>query len=259
MSDDTRPVALVTGARRGIGRGCAEALAASGFDVVLHDLTLSAELNEAATAVEAAGGRAATVIGDVADIDRHDSLLEATIGAFGRLDCLVNNAGVSVLSRGDLLEASAESFDRCLAVNTRGPFFLAQRFARYLLEEAPPTVGHRAIVVITSANADVVSPDRAEYCISKAGLAMLAQLFAVRLAPEGIGVYDIRPGIIRTEMTAPAQAKYDALFEAGGSPVPRWGTPQEVGQVVATAASGGLPYTVGQVLRVDGGVAIRRL
>lgn len=260
MTDETtRPAALVTGARRGIGRGCAVALAEAGFDVVVHDLEPSAELGACAGAVEAAGGGVAVVAGDIADLSAHAGLLDTAIGAFGRLDCLVNNAGVSVLSRGDLLDVSVESYDRCQTVNARGTFFLTQRFARYLLDSAPPSAGHRAIVVISSANADMVSPDRGEYCVSKAGLAMMAQLFAVRLAPEEIGVYDVRPGIIRTEMTAPSAAKYDAFFAAGGAPMPRWGTPEDIGRVVAAAARGALAYTVGQVLRVDGGISVPRL
>jgi len=263
MTDETtRPVALVTGARRGIGRGCAVALAEAGFDIVVHDLEPSTDLGastDAVAAAAAAGGRAAAVVGDIADVARHGALLDSAVAAFGRLDCLVNNAGGSVLSRGDILDVSVESYDRCQAINGRGTFFLTQRFARYLLEAAPPALGHRSVVVISSANADVVSPDRAEYCISKAGLAMMAQLFAVRLAPEGIGVYDVRPGIIRTEMTAPAQDKYDALFASGAVPMPHWGRPADVGRVVAAAAGGALPYTVGQVLRVDGGLAVTRL
>lgn len=257
--DDLRPVALVTGAQRGIGRACALALAGAGFDVVVHDLERSDELEASVAAVASAGRRADMVTGDIADLAGHAALLHGAVGAFGRLDCLVNNAGVSVLSRGDLLDVTVESWDRCQAVNARGTFFLTQRFARYLLREAPPAVGHRAIVVISSANADVVSPDRGEYCVSKAGAAAIAQLFAVRLAPEGIGVYDVRPGVIATEMTAPSRAKYDAFFAAGGAPMPRWGTPEDIGRVVAAAAGGSLAYTVGQVLRVDGGLAIPRL
>ncbi len=251
-----RPVALVTGGQRGIGRGCAAALAARGFDVVIHTLEPGEDIAEARSAVEAAGGRAAHVSGDIADLSAHAGLLDAAIAAFGRLDCLVNNAGVSVLVRGDLLDVSPESWDRCQGVNTRGTFFLTQRFARYLLGEAPPALGHRSIVIISSANAHAAALARGEYCVSKAGVAMVARLFALRLAEAGIGVYDIRPGIIRTDMTAPAKERYDRFIADGGVPTRRWGAPEDVGRVVASAAAGDLPYTVGQPLLVDGGLTL---
>lgn len=253
-----RPVALVTGAGRGIGRACAQALAARGFDVVVNERSSDGTTDETVAAVGAAGGDAAVVLGDVADLSAHAGMIERAIAAFGRLDCLVNNAGVSVLSRGDLLDATPESWDRCHAVNTRGSFFLSQAFARHLLA-TPAAAAHRSLIFITSANVDVVSITRGEYCASKAGLGMVAQLFAVRLAAHGIGVYDVRPGIIRTEMTGPSQEKYDRFFAEGGAPLPRWGEPEDVGRTVATLACGDLAYTVGQAVRIDGGIAIPRL
>ena len=253
-----RPVALVTGAGRGIGQGCAAALARRGFDVVVHERGFDDPTQATVSAVLAEGGRAAVVHGDIADLDRHAALIDQAIGAFGQLDVLVNNAGVSVASRGDLLDITPQSFDHCLAVNLRGSFFLTQAFARHLLARAPGP-RHRAIVFITSCNAELASVDRGEYCASKAGLSMAARLFAIRLAPAGIGVYEVRPGIIQTDMTAPSRAKYDRFFAEGKAPMPRWGEAVEVGRSVAALAAGDLPYSVGQIVYVDGGLALPRL
>lgn len=254
----TRPVALVTGAGRGIGRGVAVALAARGFAIVVNERAPSDDTSATVDAITASGGLAFVVHADVADLASHEALLAAAVAAFGRLDCLVNNAGVSVLARGDLLDATPESFDRCIAVNTRGAFFLTQAFAKHLLQAAPLPGVHRSVVFITSSNAEVASIDRGEYCVSKAAAGMLAKLFALRLAPHDIGVYEVRPGIIRTEMTQRSQARYDALFASGGVPVSRWGTTEDVGRVVATMASGDLPYTVGLSVLVDGGLVTPR-
>jgi NAD(P)-dependent dehydrogenase (short-subunit alcohol dehydrogenase family) len=165
---------------------------------------------------------------------------------------LVNNAGVSVLSRGDLLDVTPESYDRCQAVNTRGTFFLTQAFARRLLKTRG--AGHPSIVTVSSANAVAPSIARGEYCISKAGASMITKLFAARLSDAGIGVYEIQPGFIETDMTAPSKARYDALIEGGLTVIRRFGTPEEVGRIAATLASGLLPYTSGQVIQADGGL-----
>jgi NAD(P)-dependent dehydrogenase (short-subunit alcohol dehydrogenase family) len=251
-------VALVTGSGRGIGKAAAVALAARGYDLVVHERTVDEDTEAAIAEVRVAGGRAAAVHGDVADLDRHPLLLQDAVGCFGRLDCLVANAGVSVMARGDLLDVGRESFDRCMAVNTSGLFFLLQHVARHLLATEALPGGHRAIVVITSSNAQAVSINRGEYCVSKAGASMVAKLFAARLAPHGIGVYEVRPGIIRTPMTAPSTEKYDAFFAGGGAPMPRWGEADEVGRCIATLAAGDLPYTVGQAVAVDGGLTMTR-
>ena len=253
-----RPAALVTGAGRGIGRACAVALAKRGYDVVVNERSAAEDTTATVAAVEAAGGRAASVHGDIADLAGHVDLLARAHGAFGRLDCLVNNAGVSVLSRGDLLEVGPESFDRCIAVNTRGTFFLTQAFAKHLLASAAGP-WHRAIVFVTSSNVEVISVNRGEYCVSKAAAGMITKLFAVRLAADGIGVYEVRPGVIRTEMTGPSRERYDRFFAEGGAPIPRWGEALEVGRCVATMAAGDLPYTVGHSVLVDGGLALPRL
>jgi 3-oxoacyl-[acyl-carrier protein] reductase len=252
-----RRTALVTGARRGIGRAIALALARAGFDVVVNDIEADAAGRDVVAEIDALGCRALLVPADIADLDAHDGLLRAATDAFGRIDCLVNNAGVSVLSRGDLLDASIESYDRCQSVNTRGPFFLTQRVAGHMLET--PDVPGRSIITITSISAEVISIARGEYCISKAGLSMLSRLFAVCLAPHGIGVFEVRPGIIRTDMTRASTERLDAMIANGISPIARWGEPEDVGRAVATVADGGLSFSTGQVLYVDGGLTLPRL
>jgi NAD(P)-dependent dehydrogenase (short-subunit alcohol dehydrogenase family) len=254
----TRPVALVTGGRRGNGRGCALALAEAGFDLVLVDLERDRDAEETLAAIAGRGGHGAFLLADITDLDAHARLVDDAFEAFGRLDCLVNNAGVGVLSRGDLLEVSLESYDRCQGVNLRGPFFLTQQVARRMLK-VPPAAGaaHRSIVTITSVNAEIASLDRGEYCISKAGASMLTRLFALRLAGEGIFVYEVRPGVIRTPMTAPVAGRYEQRIKDGLSPIARWGEPEDVGRAVATLAAGGLPFSVGQVVYVDGGLNLR--
>jgi 3-oxoacyl-[acyl-carrier protein] reductase len=253
-----RPAALVTGAARGIGRGIAFALAGTGFDLVVNDLAETEDVATTMAGIRERGGGAAFVAADVARLEGHEALVGQAFSAFGRLDCLVNNAGVGVLSRGDPLDVSVESYDRCLGVNLRGPFFLTQRVARRMLEDQRPEGAPlRSIVTITSVNAEVPSLNRGEYCISKAGASMMTQLFAQRLAPHGIAVFEIRPGIIRTEMTAPATEYYDRAIASGITPIARWGEPDDIGRTVATLASGGLPFTVGQVVWVDGGLGRR--
>lgn len=247
-----KQAALVTGARRGIGKAIALALAAEGFDVAVADVAASEELSAVADEIRASGRKSAAITADIGAIATHPALLDAAEAAVGPLTTLVNNAGVSVLSRGDLLDVTAESYDRCLAVNTRGTFFLTQAFARRLL--ALQGTGHRSIVTISSANAVAPSIARGEYCISKAGAAMITKLFAARLSNDGIGVYEIQPGFIETDMTAPSKAKYDALIEGGLTVIKRFGSPAEVARIAVTLAAGLLPYTSGQVIQADGGL-----
>ena len=252
------PVALVTGGRRGIGRGCAYALAEAGFDVVIDDLEHDADVDETLAGIAARGRRGTFILADISDLDTHAALVEGTVAEFGAIDCLVNNAGVTVLKRGDMLETTPESWDHVLGTNARGTFFLSQRVANWMIAH-PAAEGdpHRSIVMISSVNAEVMAISRAEYCVSKTGVAMMAKLFGIRLAEEGIGVYEIRPGIIRTPMTAPVTDKYDALIAEGISPVRRWGEPEDCGKAVATLASGAIPFTVGQEIRIDGGLTWR--
>ncbi len=243
-----KPIALVTGGNRGIGRGIVLALAQRGFDVAFADL---AEVEDTQiTRDEAAkrGARVAFAVGDIADLAQHERLVDAAYALGGRLDVLVNNAGVSVANRGDVLDVSPESFDRVLGINLRGTFFLSQRAARRMLADPPPE-HHRAIVTISSANAVMVSPDRAEYCFSKAALSMMVRILAMRLGP----------GIVRTQMTRVASEKYDRLIAAGLTPLSRWGEAQDVGRVVGALAAGELPFVTGEAVHVDGGLHIHRL
>ena len=245
--------ALVTGARRGIGKAIAMTLAAEGFDVAVNDVTDSDELRATAGEIAAMGRKSAAVVGDISDCADHARLLDAAEAAIGPLTTLVNNAGVSVMNRGDLLDVTAESYDRCLAINTRGTFFLTQAFARRLLARPAPT-GHRSIVTISSANAVAVSIARGEYCISKAAVSMMSKLFAARLANDGIGVYEIQPGFIETDMTAPSKARYDKLIDDGLTVIKRFGRSEEIGRIATTLAKGLLPYTAGQIIQADAGL-----
>lgn len=252
-----RPVALVTGGRRGIGRGIALALAAAGHDVVVNDIVEDDAVADTLGALAGLGARSAFVRGDIADTDGHEAVLDAATTALGPVAVLVNNAGVSVARRGDLTEVTPESFDRLVTINLRGPFFLTQAISRRWLAEGPGR--RRAVVTISSVNAEMASVNRGEYCIAKAGLAMLTKLFAVRLAEIEVPVFEVRPGIIRTDMTAVARDRYERDFAAGVLPVRRWGEPEEVGRAVAALAAGGFQFATGTVVRVDGGLTVERL
>ena len=249
------PAAIVTGAASGIGKGCALAFARAGFNVLLADLNEEGML-KLQPELQALGADSLAFPINIADLDRHPALLQAAVDRWGRIDCLLNNAGVTVMQRGDLLDATPESFDRCIAVNTRAVFFLSQCAARQMMRQGEIGGQHRSIINITSSNATMASVSRAEYCISKAASSMTTRLLGVRLADEGIGVYEIRPGFIETEMTAPVKAKYDAMFAAGAVPVRRWGTPADVASTVLAMAEGRLVYTVAQAVAIDGGLAI---
>jgi 3-oxoacyl-[acyl-carrier protein] reductase len=239
-----RPVALVTGGNRGIGRGIAWSLAGAGFDLVVLDLARSDDTELTLAGVHERGARGEFVAADIADIA-------------GRIDCLVNNAGVSVAQRGDMLEVTPASFDHVIGVNLRGTFFLTQAVARRMIAEAAGE-HPRSIITITSSNAEIASPERAEYCVAKAGLGMMVRLLAVRLAAAGIGAYDIRPGLIHTDMTRAATAKYDRMIEDGFTPIARWGEPDDVGRAVAVLARGELSFVTGEAIHVDGGLHIHR-
>ncbi len=255
-----RRTALVTGGRRGIGRAIGYALAEQGFDVVVNDLVHDAAGDETLAGIEARGGRARFVAGDVADIDRQEALVEAAWSSFGGLDCLVNNAGVQTAYRGDMLDTPVESFDRLIDVNLRGSFFLTQRIARRLIAAPAGDVTRptRSIVFVSSGNAVIATPAQADYCISKSGIAMMATLYALRLAEHGIAVHEVRPGIIRTDMTADVFDKYDSWVQNRGFPLARWGEPEDIGRTVAVLAAGLLPYSTGHAFHVDGGIHIRR-
>jgi NAD(P)-dependent dehydrogenase (short-subunit alcohol dehydrogenase family) len=261
MSSSTTKVALVTGASRGIGRAITIEMARCGFDCVINYVRNADAANEVKKEVEAAGRRAHLVQADVGQSADRQRLVDEAHSALGRVDLLVNNAGVAPNQRVDLLEASEESFDRVIAVNLKGPYFLSQLVARRMIEQVKsPKAANPKIVTISSVSAYAASVNRGEYCIAKAGLSMMTKLFASRLAEFGINVYEIRPGIIETDMTGPVKAKYDKLiFEEDLSPIHRWGTPQDVASAVAAIATDRLPFSTGEVINVDGGFHLRRL
>jgi NAD(P)-dependent dehydrogenase (short-subunit alcohol dehydrogenase family) len=260
-----RPVALVTGAGQGIGRGIALELARKGFDIagldVLHDPKNKKKgLFEVKGQVERLDRRFLPVRCDIASVAGHDRAVETVLEKFGRVDVLVNNAGVAPEKRLDILETTPESYDRVMGINARGTFFLTQNVSRRMAarrsgEDAIPP----AIIFITSISAAVSSPSRPEYCMSKAAASMAAALFAHALAPCGIAVYEVRPGIIATDMTAPVKAKYDRLIAEGLVPQGRWGLPEDVGRAVAALACGAFSFSTGAVIEVSGGMNMRRL
>jgi 3-oxoacyl-[acyl-carrier protein] reductase len=236
------------------------ALSNSGFNVLLNDLAMDdqpALAQQLVAEISESGTESILFNGDVADLDQHKKLIETASGRWGRIDCLVNNAGVGVAKRGDLLDVTSESFDRCFRVNTKAVFFLSQAVARHMLEQGEIGGQHRSIINITSSNAVAVSISRGEYCVSKCASSMTTRLFGVRLAGEGIGVYEVRPGIIDTDMTRPARDKYDALI-TDIVPAQRWGFPADVATTVRSMAEGRLTFTVGQAVTVDGGLTIPR-
>jgi NAD(P)-dependent dehydrogenase (short-subunit alcohol dehydrogenase family) len=252
-----RPRVFVTGARRGIGRGIAFGFAEAGYDVVVNDLVDDDATKGTLAGVRDRGANAQFVLGDISDLQIIPALAERAFSAFGGLDCLVNNAGISVRKRGDLLEVTPESYDLVMNVNLRGPFFVTQEIAKRMI--AARSAHPRSIISLSSANATLVAPDRAEYCLSKTGVSMMTKLYAVRLAEAGIGVFEIRPGIIRTDMTAVVKEKYERLIAGGLTPVKRWGEPQDIARAAVSLASGNFHFSTGDAVHVDGGLHIHRL
>jgi 3-oxoacyl-[acyl-carrier protein] reductase len=252
-----RKVALITGARRGIGRAIAFALADAGFDVIGTDKVSDEDTAETAAGLAKCGSRNEFIEGDIADLGSHAALFDRIYERYERLDCVVNNAGM-MCPREDILEAGVEDFDQVLGVNLRGTFFLTQAAARRMLAEDSTRTG-RTIVTITSANAAMASPEKSSYCLSKSALSMAVRLFAVRLATHGIAVFEVRPGLITTEMSGEARDRYDPMMKAGLAPMKRWGKTDEVAQTVRSLATGALAYTIGQAIDVDGGMLTFRL
>jgi len=248
--------ALVTGGQKGIGLGIATALIDAGYQVALVSRS-TADAPEVGAALERLGEKAAYFSHDLQDIARHGRLMDDIERRLGPISTLVSNAGVPAKTRGDMLELQPDSFDFVLGVNLRGAFFLAQEVTRRML--AHPADGYRSITFITSVSATMVSVERAEYCISKAGAAMMAELFAVRLAPHGIGVFELRPGIIETGMTAGVKDKYTTRIEGGLVPAQRWGQPADIGSAVVPIADGQMSFATGSSIALDGGLSIPRL
>lgn len=263
MTQSTHQIALITGASRGIGRGIALALAREGFSCVVNYASNAAAAEEVGRQIEAAGAKAHLVQADISSAADRQKLVDESLRAFGRIDLLVNNAGVAPNIRADILDAGEESFDRLININLKGPYFLTQLVARRMIEQRTTDNGQRIapkIITISSISAYTASTNRGDYCIAKAGLAMMTQLYAARLAEHGINVYEIRPGIIETDMTGPVKAKYDKLiFEQDLTPIHRWGKPDDVAKAVLAIAKDLLPFSTGEVLNVDGGFHLRRL
>jgi 3-oxoacyl-[acyl-carrier protein] reductase len=254
---NTRPIALVTGSSRGIGLAIARKLAMDGFDLFITGTSIAGPEDTLAD-LRQYGGKAIYLSGDISDLEVHDRWVNRIQDEAGRVDCLVNNAGMGAVVRGDFLELRPDNFDRVIAVNLRGTMFLTQAVVKVMLKR-PREDGPRSVVNVTSVSASHASPERLDYCVSKAGLAMWSQGLALRLAAEGIGVFDVRPGIIRTDMTAGVTEKYDRLISDGLVPARRWGEGEDVANVVASLASGAFAFATGSVIDVDGGLSIARL
>jgi NAD(P)-dependent dehydrogenase (short-subunit alcohol dehydrogenase family) len=252
----TPATALVTGGRRGIGRAIAFALADAGFAIALNDVVADGALEETLAGLAERGAASHFVQGDIAQLESHGAILDAAEAALGPIGCLVNNAGVQVAERVDLLETPPADFDRLIGVNLRGTFFLTQAVARRMLAA---TGEGRSIITIGSINAAMASLEKAPYCLSKAGLSMSNQLFALRLAGHGIAVFEIRPGLIRTDMTAPVRDAYGAAIADGLSPIPRWGEPEDVAGAVSALATGAMPFSTGGIYNIDGGLQLAKL
>ncbi len=252
----TAGIALVTGGSRGIGRGIAIELARAGLNVAISYASNDAAAKSARQEMESFGRGAIAIKADIASAADRQRLIVEVSSALGSIDVLVNNAGIAPSKRADLLEASEESFDQLINVNLKGPYFLTQLVARRMIDQK--SAGK--IINITSVSAYAASTNRGDYCISKAGLSMMTKLYATRLAPHGINVYEIRPGVIETDMTEKVKEKYDNLiFENDLTPIKRWGTPLDVARAVVACAKGSLPFSTGQVIDVDGGFHLRRL
>ena len=251
------PVALVTGSARGIGAAIAARLAQAGFDLALLDVLAS---DQTAQAVAAAGREALCLAADVTAAADRAAAVGQIDSRFGRLDVLVNNAGVAPKVRTDILQATEESYDRVMSINLKGPYFLTQAVAAWMIRQrAQRQEQPMCIVNVSSMSAYTASPSRGEYCLSKAGVSMATKLWAARLAEHGINVYEIRPGIIATDMTAPVREKYDKLIAEGLTPIRRWGRPADVAEAVAACARGELGFSTGEIINVDGGFHLRTL
>lgn len=253
-------VALVTGGSRGIGFGIAKQLAANGFDLAINGTRSATEAKDAIKKLKDFGNDVIYCPGNIASSSDRAEILRQVKDHYGRLHVLVNNAGVAPKDRKDILDATEESFDIVIDVNLKGPYFLTQKTANWMIEQKQIDAGFKGCIInISSISATVASVNRGEYCISKAGISMATQLFAVRLGEYNIPVFEVRPGIIQTDMTSGVKEKYDKLIEEGLCVQQRWGEPEDVGKVVASLVKGDFMYSTGQVIMVDGGLTIPRL
>ncbi|MDD3347858.1 3-ketoacyl-ACP reductase [Oscillibacter sp.] len=251
--------AMVTGGGRGIGLGVVRELVAAGYDVAITGSSPAEHYAATLEELQKSGSEIFYLQGDLANTCESRHCVEEAVKRLGRIDVLVNNAGVAPKVRADLLEMTEESFDRVVGTNTRGTMFLTQAVAKQMLGQEAEDGARGSIINISSISATVTSVNRGEYCVSKAGVSMLTQLYADRLAPEQIFVYEIRPGVIQTDMTTAVREKYDAMFAGGGCPIARWGLPQDIGRAAAALCTNSFRYTTGQVIFVDGGMHIQKL
>ncbi|MDQ0394731.1 3-ketoacyl-ACP reductase [Labrys monachus] len=252
----SRPVALVTGARRGIGLAIAVAFAEGGYDIAFTDIVDDEAVEDAELAIGEAGGAAFFVQHDVADLASHEGLIGSVLESYGKIDCFVSNAGIASPARGDLLDLDPAHFDRVMAINLRGAMFLSQAVARLMLKRP---ASRRSILFVTSVSAEMASPERADYCVSKAALSMWVKNLALRLAPEKIPVFELRPGVIRTDMTAAVAEKYQARIEGGLVPAGRWGEGADVARMALALAGGAFDFATGSAIACDGALSIPRL
>lgn len=260
MLNHEKKTALVTGGAKGIGRAVAEALAEKHFDIAIADILPDGQVQDAANACRAHGAEVCVIQADVSDADARKKIVDIVKERFGRLDVLVNNAGVAPEVRADVLEASEESYDRIMNINLKGPYFLTQSVANWMIAQKQQDETRIPIIInIASLSSYTSSPSRGEYCLSKAGVSMMTKLYADRLAEYGLYVYEIRPGIIKTDMTAAVRDKYDKLISEGLTPIRRWGRPEDVGRAAAALATLSLPFSTGEVINVDGGFHLKRL
>jgi 3-oxoacyl-[acyl-carrier protein] reductase len=260
VENAARRVALVTGGTRGIGYGVAQALVADGWELVLTGQRPETDVSTLVSELATPGRPVSYVQADMADASARAGLVETIRSRYGALNALVNNAGRAPRVRRDLIDATEDSFEELIRTNLQGPYFLTQALARDMLERRQTNPAFRAVIVfVTSVSSEMASPNRGDYCVSKAGLAMTARLFAVRLAESGIPVYDVRPGIIATDMTAGVRQTYDQRIADGLVPERRWGTSEDVGRAVASLVRGDLPYATGSVIHIDGGLSVPRL
>lgn len=258
---NSKPVAVVTGASRGIGRAVAISLAAEGFDIAAIARSVDSEgMGILAKEMEKTGSEFFPIGLDISCTSCQKEVVSNILERYGRIDFLVNNAGVAPLQRNDLLEMTEESYDRVMNINLKGPLFFAQKVAREMIWLGQTLDNFRPVIVfITSISAYKTSTNRAEYCISKAGLSMTSSLFADRLSKEGIRVFELRPGIIQTDMTVKVKDKYDKLISEGLVPQKRWGVPEDIGKAVASIARGDFDFSTGMIFEISGGMNIQKL
>lgn len=256
----SKKVALVTGGSRGIGYGIAESLAAEGWSIAINGMRPEESVKDVMNSLRRDDNEVIYCQGNIGDAADRQSMIDKVVNHFGHMNVLINNAGVAPKERKDLLEMSEESYDRVLNINLKGTFFLSQLAAKAIIKAREHDVDMPAAIInISSISATVVSINRGQYCISKSGMSMVTQLFAARLGQDNIPVYEVRPGVIATDMTSVVKEKYDNLFANGLAVQARWGVPEDIGKAVASLVRGEFPYSTGQVIMVDGGITMNRL